>query len=147
MVSRPDPKGIPVPNLPDPSPWKNEFWRRRLTTRMSVWSVAVEVGQCQASRGTWASEGGAGFEVAAAVVEVDEIAGAVVSYRDVQVSVAVEVGEGGGVGAGLFISEAPRKGEGGATVVEVDPVLSGPVAAVGDDGVEGTVAVYVGEAY
>ena len=110
-------------------------------------SVAVEVGQRQASRGTWASEGGAGFEVAGAVVEVDEIAGAVVSYCDVQVSVVVEVGEGGGVGAGLFISEAPREGEGGATVVEVDPVLCGPVAAVGYDGVEGTVAVYVGEAY
>ena len=110
-------------------------------------SVAVQIGKRQASRGTRGAEGGAGLEAAAAVVEEDEVAGAIVSHRDVQVSVAIEIGEGDGVGTGLFIPQPPREGEGGPPVVEEDPVLPGPVATVGDDDIEGTIAVHVAQAH
>ena len=110
-------------------------------------SVAVQIGQRQAPRRTRSAENRAGLEAARSVVEEDEAARAVVPHRDVQVSVAIEIGEGDRIGAGLFLPQQPREGEGGPPIVEVDPVLSGPVAAVGDDDVEGPVAVHVAQAH
>ena len=107
--------------------------------------VAIEIGQRQTPRRTRSAEGGAGLEAARAVVEENEVARAVVPHRDIQVSVAIEIGERDSIGAGLFLPQPPREGEGGSPIIEVDPVLPGPVAAVGDDDIEGPVAVHVAQ--
>ena len=109
--------------------------------------IAVQIGQREASRGTWGAEGGAGLESARSVVEEDEVPRAVVPHRDIQVSVAIEIGERDGVAARLFLTQPPRQREGGIPVVQVDPVLPGPVAAVGDDHVQRPVGVHVAQAH
>ena len=110
-------------------------------------SVAVQVRQRQASRRTRDPEGAAGLEAASAVVEEDEVSGAVVPHGNVQVPVAIEIGERGRVGAGQLLPQPPREGEGAPPVVEVDPVLPRPVAAVGDHRVQRPVSVHVAQAH
>ena len=108
--------------------------------------VAVQIRERQAPRRTRGAEGGSRLEAARTVVEEDEAPRAVVPHRDIQVSVAIEVGERDGIAPGLFLTQPPRQREGGVPVVQEDPVLPGPVAAVGDDHVERPVAVHVAQA-
>ena len=66
VVSRPE--RDPGTESPRPVPVEDEVLASAIDHQDVRVSVAVEVGQCQASRRTWASEGGAGLEAAVAVV-------------------------------------------------------------------------------
>ena len=108
-------------------------------------SVGVQIGQRQAPRRTRRAEGGSGLEAALAIVQKDEVPRAVVPHRDVQVAIAVEIGQRNGIRASLFIPQPPREGEGGSPIIEIDPVLLGPVATVGDNHIQCPVAVDVAQ--
>ena len=107
--------------------------------------VPVQVRQREAARRTRSAEGRTRLEAPGAVVEEDEVPGAVVSRGDVEVAVPVEIRERGRVGAVLFLPQPAGKRETGAPVVEENPVLFGPVPAVGHHDVERAVPVDIAQ--
>ena len=107
--------------------------------------VPVQVREREAARRTRSAEGRAPLEVAGAVVEEDEVAGPVVPRGDVEVAVPVEIRQRGRVGAVLLVPQSPGQREAATPVVEEDPVLLGPVPAVGHHDVERAVAVHIAQ--
>ena len=105
--------------------------------------VAVQVRQGETPGRTRSAEGAAPLEASGPIVQEHEVAGAIVPGRDVEVPVPVEVGEGGRVRAVLLVPQPAGQREPRASVVQKDPVLLGPVPAVGHDEVERTVAVHI----
>ena len=109
--------------------------------------TAVEVRECQRPRAARVAERAGELETSAPVVEIHHLAGQVVPRGDVQVAVAVEVGQWGGVRGCLIVSDRDGEGEASASVVEEDAVLTRPVTTVRDGDVEVAVPVEVSQVH
>ena len=111
-------------------------------------AVAVQVGHGDVPRRPFGiAERPGEDEGARTVAAVDAfVVGPVVPDHQVEVAVPVEVGERRGVGVVRRPGEFTPLPEAARAVVQQDPVLQGPVAALGEHDVEVAVAVEIPEA-
>ena len=109
--------------------------------------VAVEVGDGHVAGGPLGlAKSARDAKMAMAVVQIDELAvGPVVADHEVEMPIAVEIGQSGGVGAVGCIGEIFGV-EATFAIVAEDEIDQGPMAAFGEDDVEVAIPIDVTEA-